>query len=117
MSAIQPDQSWLNDTVTVERFLGEGDYNKPTYDKAITLAPVRVDLTKDFTGVGANRTIVANATVFLFAAYTAGYPGAIDDSWLQARLMFNGHPYKVVDWSSHEEPDSSAPFSIELKVI
>lgn len=117
MSAIQPDPSWLNDTVTMEKYLGEGDYNKPSYDTPITLAPVRVDLTKDFSGVGANRTIVANATVFLFAIYTQGYPEAIDDSWLQGRLTFKGHPYKVVDWSEHEEPDTGKPFSIELKVI
>ncbi|WP_125703702.1 putative minor capsid protein [Lacticaseibacillus daqingensis] len=116
MSALQPDQTWLRDTVTVELYLDEGDYNVPSYAKPVTLEKVRVDLTKDFVGTGSDRTITANATVFLIAKYTTNYP-AIDDSWLQARLTYNGHEYKVVNWSAYQEPDTGTPFSIELKVI
>lgn len=117
MSTLQPDVTWLRDTVTIERRLSEGDYNVDSYSEPVTLDRVRVDLTKDYTGTGDNRTITANATVFLIAAFTGSYPDDIDDSWLQARLTYRGKPYKIVDWSSYQDPDNGAPFSIELKVV
>jgi hypothetical protein len=117
MTALLPDKAWLHDTVTIELYTDEGDYNKPNYAEAIELTNVRVDMTKEFSGTGSNRTLTANATVFLIAAYTTNYPVQIDDSWLQARLTYNGHEYKVVNWSAYQEPDSSAPYSIELQVI
>lgn len=117
MKTLQPDKTWLRDTITVELYQGDGDYNIPKYAPAVTLELVRVDMTKSFTGTGDNRTITANATVFLIAKYTTNYPTSIDDSWLQARLKFNGHEYKVVDWSKYDDPDTGQPFSIELKVI
>lgn len=117
MSTLQPDVTWLRDTVTIERRLSEGDYNVDSYVEPVTLEHVRVDLTKDYTGTANNRMITANATVFLIAAYTGNYPDDIDDSWLQARLTYRGKPYKVVDWSSYQDPDTGTPFSIELKVI
>lgn len=117
MTSIQVDPTWLNDEVTIERYLGEGDFNVAKYADKITLTDCRVDMTKIFSGTGADRTVIANATVFLYAAYTDNYPVDIDDSWLQARLMYRGHEYKVVNWSAFNEPDSSKPFSVELEVI
>ncbi|WP_179394726.1 putative minor capsid protein [Lacticaseibacillus absianus] len=117
MSTLQPDQAWLRDTVTVEKYLDDGDYNVGKYADPVTLDLVRVDLTKDYAGVGNDRTITANATVFLIARYTTNFPSDIDDSWLRARLTYKGHEYCVKDWSDYQDPDTGAPFSIELKVI
>jgi hypothetical protein len=117
MTAVQVDPAWLNSVVTVEPYIDEGDYNETRYGDKITLNKCRVDVSKVFSGTGADRTIVANATVFLYAAYTNNYPNSIDDSWLQARLTYRGHEYKIVNWAAYTEPDSGEPFSIELEVI
>lgn len=117
MRTLYPDKSWLCDTIKVELYQGEGDYNIAQYSAPLFLTMVHVDMTKSFTGVGDDRTITANATIFLIAKYTTNYPTSIDDSWLQARLTVDGHEYKVVDWSRYDDPDTGKPFSVELKVI
>lgn len=114
---LQVNPAWLVDTVTIEKFLGEGDYNKPEYGPAIQLDKVRVDMSKQYTGTGNNRTIVANATVFLYAKFTSNFPSDIDNTWLKGRLTYRRHQYQITDWALFHEPTSARPFSIELKVI
>lgn len=114
---LQVNPAWLVDEVTVEKRIGEGDYNKPEYAKPIKLEKVRVDLSKQYSGTGNDRTIAANATVFLYAKFTSNFPDDIDDSWLKTQVTYLGHQYQIVDWSFFHEPTSAKPFSIELKVI
>ncbi|MFD1466476.1 putative minor capsid protein [Lapidilactobacillus mulanensis] len=114
---LQIDPRWLVHSVEVAKKLDEDNWNKPIYADPITYNRVRVDMTKEFTGTGNDRTITANATVFLFAKFTGNFPVDIDDTWLDAKLTFNGHDYLVKNWSPYSEPTSANLWSIELKVI
>lgn len=110
------DSSWLVDTVSIAKQVGEDDWQNPIYDDPIKLDNVRVDFSKQYTGVGNNREIVANATVFLFAQFTGNY-FVPDDDWLKANLVYNGHEYLVTDYAAYHEVESNKPYSVELKVI
>lgn len=114
---LQVDPRWLIHSVDVAKKIGEGDYNKVIYGEPVTLNHVRVDMTKEYTGTGNNRTITANATVFLYAKFTGNFPSDIDDAWLNARLTFNGHEYLIADYAIYYEPTRPKIWSIELKVI
>lgn len=111
------DASWLVDTVSIAKATGEvDDWQKPIYDEPIELTSVRVDLTKQYTGTGNNREIVANATVFLFARFTGNY-FVPDDEWLKAKVAYNGRDYLVTDYVVNHEVETNKPYSVELKVI
>lgn len=110
------DASWLVDTVSIAKSDGEDDWGKPNYAEPIELTNVRVDLTKQYTGTGNNREIVANATVFLFARFTGNY-FVPDDDWLKSKVAYNGHEYLVTDYVINHEVETNKPYSVELKVI
>lgn len=109
------DASWLVDSITIAKAI-EDDWQNTTYPDPITLDNVRVDLTKQYTGVGNNREIVANATVFLFARFTGNY-FVPDDDWLKSKVVYNGREYLVTDYVINHEVETNKPYSIELKVI
>lgn len=111
------DETWLVDTVTITKTNAKADdWQKPIEDEAVVLSNVRVDMAKQYTGSGNNRSIVANATVFMFAAFTDNYFEP-DDAWLNARLTYKGYDYLIKDFSIYHDIDSNDPYSVELRVI
>ncbi|MFL2063297.1 putative minor capsid protein [Latilactobacillus sakei] len=109
------DASWLVDSITIAKAI-EDDWQNTTYPDPITLDNVRVDLTKQYTGTGNNREIVANATVFLFARFTGNY-FVPDDDWLKSKVVYNGHEYLATDYVVNHGIETNKPYSVELKVI
>lgn len=115
---MQIDSSWLVNTVIINKKVGEDDWNRTIYEpKATTFEHVRVDMTKLYSGTGNDRTITANATVFLYADHTTNFPTEIDDSWLGGKLVFNGNEYVIKDWAAYSQVSSGELFSAELQVI
>lgn len=111
------DPNWLVHSIIVYPKIGEDDYNAPIYGDPVTYDQVRMDLTKKYVWESGKKQLAANATVFLFAQYTNNFPVDIDDKWLHAKVTFNGHDYLVSNWSLLCQPESAAPFSIELELI
>lgn len=109
------DKSWLVDSVTLAKATLD-DWQKVTYVDEVILDNVRVDLTKSYSGSGDSRSIVANATVFMYGAFTTNF-FAPDDSWLNARLIYNGHEYLVKDISIYHGIKTKDVYSVELQVI
>lgn len=111
------DPNWLVHSITVAKNPVKHDYDEFTYDPPVTYDHVRMDLTKKYVWESGKKQLVANATAFLFAQFTTNFPADIDDKWLHAKVMFNGHDYQVANWSLLCQPESAAPFSIELELI
>lgn len=116
MSFMTPKKDWFPDTISLAKHLRESDYNRAEYADAKQYQHVRVDMTKDFTGTGSDRTISANATVFMLAKFTTPFPNDIGDSWLRGKLTFRNKDYKIVNWSYYRD-DQGQLYSVELKVI
>lgn len=111
------DPNWLVHSIIVYPKIDEDDYNAPIYGDPVTYDQVRMDLTKKYVWESGKKQLAANATVFLFAQFTTNFPADIDDKWLRAKVTFNGHDYLVSNWSLLCQPESAAPFSIELELI
>lgn len=116
MSTIAIDKSWLVDKITISKVIGEDDWQKPEYGEPIEFENCRVDLTKQYTGTGNNREIVANATVFFYAQFTTNI-FTFDDTWLKAKVTYDGHEYLVTDYANYHSVNSKDLYSVELKVI
>lgn len=114
MIEINPD--WLVDTISIALKIGEGDYNVAKYAEPITIGKVRVDLTKQYSGTGNDRTVSANATVFLYAEFSTNYP-QIGKNYLQAKVIFDGHEYILDSFNKFHDIESDEPYSIELGLI
>lgn len=115
MIDINPE--WLVDTITIELYKGEGDYNEAVYGELIACENCRVDLSKVYSGTGNDRTISANATAYLFAPFTSNFPSDISDEYLKARVVYEGKTYQVSNWKKWHGITSNEPFSVELELI
>lgn len=112
---LEIDDSWLVDSVTIAKAKVD-DWQNTEYVNPIELNKVRVDLSKQYSGVGNNREIVANATVFLFAAFTENF-FVPDDRWLNSKIVYEDQEFIVKDYVVSHEVSTNKPFSVELKVI
>lgn len=69
-----------------------------------------------YSGSNDNRTITANAIVYLFAGVTTPLPKITSD-WVGYHLVFEGRDYTVTDIVDNREPFSNQVYSYELEVL
>lgn len=105
-----------NQSVTLHITTGEeDDYGKAkTVDMAISHVIVQPQTI--YSGSNNNRTITANAIVFLFADISTPMPKLTPDcvGW---RLTFEGHDYVITNFVDNRDPYGNGVYSYELEVL
>ena len=90
-------------------------YRKPVTE-TITIDHVIVQPQTIYTGSNNDRTVTANAVVFLFAGVSEPMPKLTSDcvGW---HLTFEGRDYAITTFVDNREPYSNEVYSYELEVI
>lgn len=105
-----------NQSVTLHMTTGEeDDYGKPeTVDMAISHVIVQPQTI--YSGSNNDRTITANAIVFLFADISTPMPKLTPDcvGW---HLTFEGHDYVITNFVDNRDPYGNGVYSYELEVL
>lgn len=105
-----------NQSVTLYMTTGEeDDYGKPkTVDMAISHVIVQPQTI--YSGSNNDRTITANAIVFLFADISTPMPKLTPDcvGW---HLTFEGHDYVITNFVDNRDPYGNGVYSYELEVL
>lgn len=105
-----------NQSVTLHMATGgEDDYGKPkTTDVAVNHVIVQPQTI--YSGSNNDRTITANAIVFLFADISTPMPKLTPDcvGW---RLTFDGHDYVITNFVDNRDPYGNGVYSYELEVL
>lgn len=93
----------------------EDDYgHAQTHDIVIEHAIVQPQTI--YSGSNNNRTITANAIVFLFAGVTTPLP-KIDKHWVGYHLTFEENDYTITNIVDNRDPFSNDVYSYELEVL
>lgn len=69
-----------------------------------------------YAGSSNNRTITANAIVYLFAGISTPLPKITPD-WVGYHLNFEGRDYTITNVVDNREPFSNEVYSYELEVL
>ena len=69
-----------------------------------------------YAGSSNNRTITANAIVYLFAGISTPLPKITPD-WVGYHLKFEGRDYTITNVIDNREPFSNEVYSYELEVL
>ena len=105
-----------NQSVVLHMATGdEDDYGKPkTADVAVNHVIVQPQTI--YSGSNNDRTITANAIVFLFADISTPMPKLTPDcvGW---HLTFEGHDYAITNFVDNRDPDGNGVYSYELEVL
>jgi hypothetical protein len=105
-----------NQSVTLHMTTGEeDDYGKPkTVNMAISHVIVQPQTI--YSGSNNDRTITANAIVFLFADISTPMPKLTPDcvGW---HLTFEGHDYTIANFVDNRDPYGNGVYSYELEVL
>ena len=105
-----------NQSVVLHMATGdEDDYGKPkTADVAVNHVIVQPQTI--YSGSNNDRTITANAIVFLFADISTPMPKLTPDcvGW---HLMFDGHDYVITNFVDNRDPYGNGVYSYELEVL
>lgn len=111
------DARWLIDTVTIQKKSDKtDDWGKPIAFEPITFKNVRFHRKNIYSGTENNRSLLSRGTVFLYPKHTNPKP-KIDDTYMNATIIFEGHEYTIKDISILEWPIESQAFCYELEVI
>lgn len=105
-----------NQSITLLVPTGKKDkYRKPVME-ATTIDHVIVQPQTIYSGSNNDRTVTANATVFLFAGVSDPLPKLTPDcvGW---HLTFEGRDYVITTFVDNREPYSDKVYSYELEVI
>lgn len=105
-----------NQAVTIEIPSGqEDDYGQQeTIDQQV--GNVIVQPQTIYSGSSNNRTITANAIVYLFAGISTPLPRITPD-WVGYHLKFEGRDYTITNVVDNREPFSNEVYSYELEVL
>ena len=105
-----------NQSVVLHMATGdEYDYGKPkTAD--VSVNHVIVQPQTIYSGSNNDRTITANAIVFLFADISTPMPKLTPDcvGW---HLTFEGHDYAITNFVDNRDPYGNGVYSYELEVL
>lgn len=105
-----------NQTITMLIPTGKLDkYRKPA-TQSQEISNVLVQPQTIYSGANNDRTVTANAVVYLFAGVSSPFPKLTPDcvGW---HLTFEGRDYAIVNFVDNREPYSDKVYSYELEVI
>lgn len=105
-----------NQSIKIEVANGKEDGYGHVQTEDVALDHVLVQPQTIYSGTSNNRTITANAVVFLFAGVTTPMP-KIDKNWVGYHLTFEGNDYTITNIVDNREPYSNDVYSYELEVL
>lgn len=105
-----------NQTITLLVPTGKMDKFRKPVTETITIDHVIVQPQTIYSGSNNDRTVTANAIVFLFAGVSDQFPKLTPDcvGW---HLTFEGREYAITNFVDNREPCSDKVYSYELEVI
>lgn len=110
-------KAMANQSIVFRRYAGmEGLYDKPTYDKPITIEHCVFQPQTVYSGTNNDRKVVANAVVFLYAGVSSPMP-ELDKTNYGSKVEFEGQEYIVQTVVDNRDPFSNAVWSYELEVL
>lgn len=105
-----------NQSIVVKVANGQEDDYGHQATKDMQIQHVLVQPQTIYSGSNNNRTVTANAIVFLFAGITDPMP-KIDKDWLGYHLTFEGKDYTINNIVDNREAFSNDVYSYELEVL
>ena len=105
-----------NQSITLQVPTGKKDKSRKPVTEAITINHVIVQPQTIYSGSNNDRTVTANAIVYLFAGVSNPLPKLTPDcvGW---HLTFEGREYAITNFVDNRDPYSNDVYSYELEVI
>lgn len=108
------DKRMLVDSVEVT-LVGQPDkWGKKTELSTLTLGNVRFDVATNLNSANRNSNINRTSTLFVYTKYCNV---TVDDSWLDAKVIYAGHEYTVQSYETLIHPFNRQVFCYEIGVI
>ena len=108
------DKRMLVDSVAITLVGPPDKWGKQTELSTLTLNNVRFDVTTASNSSGRNSNINRASTLFVYPKYCNV---VVDDSWLDAKVIYNGHEYTVQSYETLLHPFNRQVFCYEIGVI
>ena len=108
------DKRMLVDSVEVTLVGPPDKWGKQKELSTLTLGNVRFDVATNLNSANRNSNINRTSTLFVYPKYCNV---TVDDSWLDAKVIYAGHEYTIQSYETLLHPFSQRVFCYELGVI
>ena len=108
------DKRMLVDSVKVTLVGPPDKWGKQTDLLTLALNNVRFDVATNSNSSGRNSNINRTSTLFVYPKYCNV---TVDDSWLDAKVIYAGHEYTIQSYETLLHPFSQRVFCYEIGVI
>ncbi|MCJ0552249.1 minor capsid protein [Enterococcus cecorum] len=108
------DKRMLVDSVEVTLVGPPDKWGKQKELSTLTLGNVRFDVATNLNSANRNSNINRTSTLFVYPKYCNV---TVDDSWLDAKVIYAGHEYTIQSYETLLHPFSQRVFCYEIGVI
>ncbi|MDZ5557024.1 putative minor capsid protein [Enterococcus cecorum] len=108
------DKRMLVDSVAITLVGPPDKWGKQTELSTLKIENVRFDVATNANSSGRNSSINRVSTLFVYPKYCNV---VVDDSWLDAKVVHNGHEYTVQSYETLLHPFNMQVFCYEIGVI
>ena len=108
------DKRMLVDSVEVTLVGSPDKWGKQTELSTLTLGNVRFDVATNLNSANRNSNINRTSTLFVYPKYCNV---TVDDSWLDAKVIYAGHEYSIQSYETLIHPFNRQVFCYEIGVI
>lgn len=108
------DKRMLVDSVEVTLVGPPDKWGKQKELSNLTLGNVRFDVATNLNSANRNSNINRTSALFVYPKYCNV---TVDDSWLDAKLIYAGHEYTIQSYETLLHPFSQRVFCYEIGVI
>lgn len=108
------DKRMLVDSVKVTLVGPPDKWGKQTELSTLKIENVRFDVATNLNSANRNSNINRTSTLFVYPKYCNV---VVDDSWLDAKVVHNGHEYTVQSYETLLHPFNRQVFCYEIGVI
>ena len=108
------DKRMLVDSVAITLVGPPDKWGKQTELSTLALNNVRFDVATNSNSSGRNSNINRASTLFVYPKYCNV---TVDDSWLDAKVIYNGHEYTIQSYETLLHPFNRQVFCYEIGVI
>ena len=108
------DKRMLVDSVAITLVGPPDKWGKQKELSTLTLGNVRFDVATNLNSANRNSNINRTSTLFVYPKYCNV---TVDDSWLDAKVIYAGHEYTVQSYETLLHPFNRQVFCYEIGVI
>lgn len=108
------DKRMLVDSVAITLVGPPDKWGKQTELSTLTLGNVRFDVATNLNSANRNSNINRTSTLFVYPKYCNV---TVDDTWLDAKVIYAGHEYIVQSYETLLHPFNRQVFCYEIGVI